>query len=305
MPLKFDTLEQELNIIALMDLLTFGSGWRSQLREAVGRGPYDTIRFGVMSVHISSVDVSAKFMREITLGEVATLFNIPVTRDVPHETLPLTLTEPHPLREFAQKITDVMNETGAILQQKGYRNLAHFLLDVIKPGANGSGSRSVENLVAALTSTLPSMRDMGRCNGLDVYIFRRPQLMALNLYRYFRDADPARFQFSDTSMLTVLADDILPSLWIHLGVLKVSPDLTAMLERGDDLGTTTEQWDLRLRAAAVVAAEAVVQKAKKTEGLDQDLATMNHILLDAYLRQCYKDSSAQLKRLINKKTVWY
>lgn len=37
MPLKFDTLEQELNIIGLFGLLNFGSGYRQELHEECGR----------------------------------------------------------------------------------------------------------------------------------------------------------------------------------------------------------------------------------------------------------------------------
>jgi hypothetical protein len=37
MPLNFDTLEQELNIIGLIGLLNFGSGFRKELHEECGR----------------------------------------------------------------------------------------------------------------------------------------------------------------------------------------------------------------------------------------------------------------------------
>ncbi len=37
MPLKFDTLEQELNIIGLISLLNFGSGFRKELHKECGR----------------------------------------------------------------------------------------------------------------------------------------------------------------------------------------------------------------------------------------------------------------------------
>jgi len=36
-PLKFDTLEEELNFVALNALLAFGSGWRDELHEACNR----------------------------------------------------------------------------------------------------------------------------------------------------------------------------------------------------------------------------------------------------------------------------
>lgn len=38
MPLKFDTLAAEVNFIAVIDLLNFGSGYRVPLHELAGRG---------------------------------------------------------------------------------------------------------------------------------------------------------------------------------------------------------------------------------------------------------------------------
>lgn len=38
MPLKFETVESEMNFIATIDLLNFGSGYRVPLHELSGRG---------------------------------------------------------------------------------------------------------------------------------------------------------------------------------------------------------------------------------------------------------------------------
>lgn len=38
MPLKFQSVEEELNFIAVIDLLNFGSGYRVPLHELAGRG---------------------------------------------------------------------------------------------------------------------------------------------------------------------------------------------------------------------------------------------------------------------------
>ena len=38
MPLKFSSLAEELNFVALIDLLNFGSGYRVPLHELAGRG---------------------------------------------------------------------------------------------------------------------------------------------------------------------------------------------------------------------------------------------------------------------------
>lgn len=38
MPLKFSTLAEEVNFVAVIDLLNFGSGYRLPLHELAGRG---------------------------------------------------------------------------------------------------------------------------------------------------------------------------------------------------------------------------------------------------------------------------
>lgn len=38
LPLKFDSIAEELNLVALIDLLNFGSGYRVPLKQYTGRG---------------------------------------------------------------------------------------------------------------------------------------------------------------------------------------------------------------------------------------------------------------------------
>src|SRR5690349_19631553 len=50
-PLKFDSLEQEVNILSLIDILNTGHGYRKELHEDSDRGAFETIVFGIMSFH--------------------------------------------------------------------------------------------------------------------------------------------------------------------------------------------------------------------------------------------------------------
>ncbi|KAI8912110.1 hypothetical protein DFJ77DRAFT_468958 [Powellomyces hirtus] len=164
MPLKFDTLEQELNLMALIAFLSFGSGYREELRTELDRDHADTVRFGIMSMHISSVEINATFLSALTLAEVSAFFDIPITKEVAHATLPMTMTEPHPLRQLVQMLTDVLNEIGKALKVKGFRNLGHFLLDATNSGP--TTGPTVERLLDAVLNTFPSARDMDRWGGI-------------------------------------------------------------------------------------------------------------------------------------------
>ncbi|KAJ2515921.1 hypothetical protein H4217_004895 [Coemansia sp. RSA 1939] len=47
LPLVFDNISQEINLITVIDLLQIGSGFRRELYEETGRGASETIYFGL------------------------------------------------------------------------------------------------------------------------------------------------------------------------------------------------------------------------------------------------------------------
>ncbi|RKO91137.1 hypothetical protein BDK51DRAFT_21336 [Blyttiomyces helicus] len=305
-PLKFDSIEQEVGFVALIDLLNFGSGWRVELHAALDRGAFNAIRFGCMALHISSVDVSAKWMRRVTLAEVASYFDLPLLRDVPHETLPIVTMKPHSLRALSEQIMEVLHETGKVLEDKGYPSLAAFVMDAVtRPGEGGSRGPAAE-LVDRVARAFPSMRDCDTYKGVDVFILKRAQLLAGNLYRRFSATDP-RFAFSDIKDLTVFSDNVLPTVLTKLGVLTLSESLQGRITAREDLGQAAdEKWAVRLRGAAVDACEEIVAKAKTLEGLDLRVAAMAGIDLDYYLWSLGKEEGYRtVERMVVKGTPFF
>ncbi|KAJ2709473.1 hypothetical protein H4R19_004231, partial [Coemansia spiralis] len=69
LPLAFDNIAQELNLIALVDLLQLGSGFRRELHKATGRGASDTINFGCISLHISQTPLDARGLQALALDD--------------------------------------------------------------------------------------------------------------------------------------------------------------------------------------------------------------------------------------------
>lgn len=63
-PLKFGSLEEEVNLYAVLNLLNFGSGFRHLLhaRKGEDRGAYDTMVFGVMSLYLHGVKMDDAWM---------------------------------------------------------------------------------------------------------------------------------------------------------------------------------------------------------------------------------------------------
>ncbi len=140
-PLKFSSYLDELNVLSVLSLLNFGSGYCVPLYEATGRGAWDTMRALVLSLYLGSTTgeddlLSAKGMQKISLAMVAELLRVDVHVERPHETLPgVTVGElGGPLYELVKLITDVLNETGRLLVEYGYPNLGSFVLAALEEG---------------------------------------------------------------------------------------------------------------------------------------------------------------------------
>jgi hypothetical protein len=101
-------------LIAVLNLLNFGSGYRALLHRYIDRGAYDTICFGCMGMHLSG-DIDADFLVRVSLHEVSSLFLIPVDEDFQVST-GITSTRAHPLRPLVEAIRATLNAAGATLR---------------------------------------------------------------------------------------------------------------------------------------------------------------------------------------------
>ncbi|KAI9325103.1 hypothetical protein DFJ73DRAFT_870514 [Zopfochytrium polystomum] len=279
LPLRFDTREQELGAAVLCELLATATAerapsapgaedgkWGRLLKEHAGRGLFDVVRYGVMAMWISGVGFAAKSLKDISLSEVSSTFDLPVTREVPHPTLPaVTVSEPHPLRPFVTLIRDTLNETGKTLERIGCpHGLGEFIARALGSDAVSSSSKERTNrLLNALISQLPAFNDTTKVAGIDVKILRGAQKVVLNLHQGFSESDASFLLLEDPSgkkpgpfvTLTAIVDDTVPQVLLGLGVLAV----------GEGLSSYSEQERLIiLRAAAVAACERIVQMGEES-----------------------------------------
>lgn len=150
MPLKFDNLIQEVNLIALAELLNFGSGYRVELKRLTKRGAFDTIRALVMSFHISQTDLSAKGLESMTIDGIANMAQLPVIEEVDHPNLEgVQIGQRTKLARMVGEIFQVLNNTGEVLRRGGYQNLGTFAIDCAKKSnvdGRVSGSRFVHRV---------------------------------------------------------------------------------------------------------------------------------------------------------------
>lgn len=181
MPLQFPSLISELNLIAVLSLLNFASGYRRALHEQTGRGAWDNIRALVFSLYISGASgtdvdfLSAQGMQRIDNTVVAELMRVEVHVERPHEGIPgVTVGEVGgPMYELVQMITRTMNETGKALVEMGYQDLGMFVLEALKNGqkkAKGPGGEpDVDVVLEQIVKAIPAFQDMYTADGQGEY----------------------------------------------------------------------------------------------------------------------------------------
>ncbi|OCH90257.1 hypothetical protein OBBRIDRAFT_793496 [Obba rivulosa] len=235
MPLKFDNVLAELNVLTLLALLNFGSGYRVPLHAATGRGAFDNIRALVFGMYISSSAaagdmLSAQGLRAMEASTVADLMGVSDALHVEHEheSIPgLTVGElGGPIWELVQMITKTMNETGNALVESGYPDLGAFVMEALKEGEKAKNSQDpdlqCDVILERLVRAIPALRDMSDVNGQAVYCFKKALLTIHAIHLRFASATSSPIPIPDTDHLPIFVDNVIPSMLIHLGVINLS-----------------------------------------------------------------------------------
>ncbi|KAJ1891713.1 hypothetical protein LPJ66_006763 [Kickxella alabastrina] len=301
LPLVFDNMAQELNLIALLDLLQIGSGFRGELHEASDRGASDTVNFGCMSMHISQTQVDAKGLQALSLGDVAQHFGIPLfgkERPMTEGNTAVMVSEASTLRPLAEIILGTLHDTGRRLEQAGFLSLADFVIKVCAERSTAA------HLVAKLVTAFPSLRDATEINGEPVYLFKKAQLLAYDIYQRFGKTDP-KFAFPDINDLTLFADNVVPAMLQHHGLITPSHVISVKIESGKDL---TLEEATAMRAASIVVAQEVVDyvnnntECKFTCG---DIPVSQATLDNFWWQEGKEPELRAIPRLVYKNTVYF
>lgn len=92
--------------------------------------------------------------------------------------------------------------------------------------------------------------------------------MVYHLWFLLRHQVPDLFDFTNINSLTIFADNVVPTMLIHLGVMEIADEWKEMIEKNVDLSVEVATT---LRAASVAACEDIVQASNglmNTGGLD-------------------------------------
>lgn len=97
----------------------------------------------MFSLYITSTSegdyLCAKGLRSLKVSKIAEFMNINLHIETPHESIPgVTVGKlGGPLYELVKLIEGVLNETGQILEDGGYRNLGQFVAETLNESQKG------------------------------------------------------------------------------------------------------------------------------------------------------------------------
>lgn len=235
---KFESVQQEAAFITLMHALDFGGGWRLELHAHHGRGAWQTVKPGLLSMLREQPTLPASWLASLTLDRVAKFFG---------------LAGAVPLEGFAKQLTHVCHEVGVSIGRSGEATVGEWLMARLGHGAGA--------LVAELIRAFPStFDDRYMLRGREVCLYKKAQLVVGELYHRFHHEDP-RFDFADGSQLTAFIDNVICAVLRRDGIVTCSAALTAAID-GHQLIPSGSDEEVSLRAAAMAGVEEIVAQVR-------------------------------------------
>lgn len=183
--------------------------------------------------------LGAKGMATLSEAKTAELLGLPLMSEKAHESLPgVTIGERIPEAvEIVGLVRSVLNETGAVLVEKGYASLGRFLEETLQHAASespdaradtmvqavghacfciGAGPKSAQrrHLHTQLVETFPAFNDVGTVRGHQVCIYKKALFCVQAVASTFNApgrSSKASFPLPSSKQIPVFCDNILCS----------------------------------------------------------------------------------------------
>ncbi|KAF3440836.1 hypothetical protein FNV43_RR19122 [Rhamnella rubrinervis] len=145
---------------------------------------------------------------------------------------------------------------------------------------NGKASNIVEacgksaiKLVSLATCHFPGFRDHSVYKGHQVFLYKRAQIFAADLWGAFQGQGYG--EFNDIGSITIMADYIVPAVLQQLGVLKYTSNLAKLIEANSEIVSGSEE-EVELRACSIYAVEKMkelisIKSGKQVLSVELDL----------------------------------
>ncbi|WFD35440.1 hypothetical protein MCUN1_002294 [Malassezia cuniculi] len=310
-PLRFDTPEEHINFMSSMAMLNALSGYRTAFHEATGKGASDNMRrlaLGLFLTPHAGADgpspLSAAGMAVLRPGQLAEILGVSLHVEQAHPTLPAVTvgTVGGPLHEALDSLAAMCRATGKYLLDQKYASLGAYVASAISAAAAASADPIAELLTRLVA--LPGFADQSSTADEPVYIYKKAFLLIHTLITNAERielpelCELARARDTLLAALPLFVDNVIPTLLVHWGVICNVPEKREI----------TRDEGYRLRAAALVAGEKIVARARALAAQHTELAFLGHIIeaeLDAYLWTAAKEPELRsIPRFAEKSTMY-
>lgn len=251
--------DDTLAFFLTLDSINFGSGYFPHLRKRPGMSGYFTIASSLNDYYRAHGPLSAQQLSALSVADCAEIFG-------------QDLLQP-PIDELMGLFSQALNDLGKLVE-RDYGGSFRAMVDA----AQGSGERLARTL-----SSMPLFRDEADYDGLRVPIYKRAQIVVADLALAFDNQGPGAF--GDLDELTIFADNLVPHVLRHDGILRYSDDLIARIER-EELIEAGSPEEIELRACALHAVE-LISASLQQQGHDIKPRQLDYLLWNRGQR--YKD----------------
>lgn len=222
------TPEETAAYVIILDSINFGSGYEPVLDNLKDGSIYKTISTSLKAYFETYGMLTAKELQTMTPQRCGDLFDLDEKS------------------EFIGLCCDALHEIGDFIADRYHGDYMAFVK---------SADGLAENLIQELLS-LKGFQDQAVYQGKIVHILKRAQIMAADLHFAFRHYNTELFQ--DIDSLTMFADNAVPGILHHDGILAYQDDLLARITAGQTIGAGTDE-EIELRACAAHAVELIKQ----------------------------------------------
>lgn len=223
-----DTLAYWLTLAAV----NFGSGWFPILHKRPGHSGYFHVAACLADRWRRGGPPAPEALAELTAAEVQAWIEQPAEADLAG----LAEHWANALRALGQRLLGAHGGSWTALRAAGGDSVRPWIGELVQQ---------------------PYFRDAAWLDGLPVPFLKRAQLAAADLSLALDQAGPRSFR--DLDDLTLFADNLVPHVLRHLGVLEVDEALATRLD-GGDLLRPGERAEVELRAVAVTAVEQLSRR---------------------------------------------
>jgi hypothetical protein len=163
---------------------------------------------------------------------------------------------------FGQDLADPLAAELMALFSRGLNDLGRLLLARF----GGDFGRLVEaaghsaGRLVGLLAEMPLFRDVAEYRGVSVPFFKRAQLTAVDLHIAISGRGPGRFD--DLERLTLIADNLVPHVLRHDGILAYDEALAARIDAGEPIPAGSAE-EVEIRACTVHAGELLLDGLRR------------------------------------------